>query len=105
MKRQQKFITSLSLIAALSGMSSAVSADAGGPSSDVRTAADKRAVDHSVAYQLSNEQMDKVNAGTYAEMNKHVTALLQYGTNYCETALCWASVMQATGATVQYYSK
>jgi hypothetical protein len=64
MKRQQKFIPTLSLIVALSGLSPVVAADAGRTSDGVRSQPeDHRQLSSPVGYKLSPEQMDNVHAG------------------------------------------
>jgi hypothetical protein len=80
MKRQQKFITTLSLIVALSGLAPVVAAEPGGTADDarrqpqvaanagrtsdgVRSQPDQRQSESRTSYKLSLEQMDKVSAG------------------------------------------
>lgn len=82
MKRQQKLITSLSLIVALGSLSPVVvvaadagrtsdgvrsqpqlAADAGRTSDGVRSQPDQRQLQSRTSYKLSLEQMDKVSAG------------------------------------------
>jgi hypothetical protein len=63
MKRHQKFITTLSLIVALTGMSPVVMADAGSTSGGGRIQPDTRQFESSLEYKLSTEQMDNIRGG------------------------------------------
>jgi hypothetical protein len=63
MRQQQKFMTTLSLIVALSGLSPVVAADAGGTSGGERVQPDQRQFERPMMYKLTPEQMDNLHAG------------------------------------------
>jgi hypothetical protein len=63
MRQQQKFITTLSLIVALSGLSPVMAADAGRPSGGEKFQPDSRPIESPLGYKLSPEQMDKLYGG------------------------------------------
>jgi hypothetical protein len=63
MKRQQKFITTVSLIVALSGLSSVVAADEGMASGHRRIHSVTENSENSRPVLLSHEQMDGITAG------------------------------------------
>lgn len=62
MKRQQKFVTTLSLIVAVSGVSPVVAADAGSTSGEAKQANSTPSESHK-RYQLSTAEMDKIHGG------------------------------------------
>jgi hypothetical protein len=99
MKQQQKFITNLSLIVALTGLSPVMTAEA---SDGERLPTDQRQIQSPLRYNLSPEQIDNIHAGR--SMEKDLQALRNYAAGYCETAICHISVMAATGATIQWYA-
>jgi hypothetical protein len=63
MKRRQKFITTLSLIGALSGLSPVMAADAGMNTGNERINTNNQRIERPLSYKLSPEQMDKTHAG------------------------------------------
>jgi hypothetical protein len=67
MKRQQQFITTLSLTVALSGLSPVMAADAERTSGDVRLQVHQRQSGKPQRVSLSAEQMDNVRGGRWNE--------------------------------------
>ena len=63
MKQLQYFVTTFSLIVALTGLSPMVAADAERTSDDARIQPDQRQSESSLGFRLSTEQMDNIQGG------------------------------------------
>jgi len=74
--KQRQYITTFSLIVALTGLSPVMAADAGRTSAGERGQPDQKRFESTLGYKLSPEQMDKVHGGTISPV-KPLTVLAQ----------------------------